>query len=85
MLDEEESKAGLTINTAKTKVMRSPFSSQQPVRCTLRRRDEHVYLGRLLDMENNFKPEFARRRRAAYDVPEDSIHDLCTSTLAEEH
>ncbi|EYC36035.1 hypothetical protein Y032_0942g3146 [Ancylostoma ceylanicum] len=68
-LDEEGSKAGLTINKTKTKVMRSAFSSQQLVLFQgVLHEDvsEYVYLGRLLNMENDIKPEIARRGRAGW-------------------
>ncbi|EYC04151.1 hypothetical protein Y032_0089g2248 [Ancylostoma ceylanicum] len=68
-LDEEGSKAGLTINTTKTKVMRSALSSLQPVLLQggpLEDVSEYVYLGRLLNMENDIKREIARRGRAGW-------------------
>ncbi|EPB66881.1 hypothetical protein ANCCEY_14030 [Ancylostoma ceylanicum] len=68
-LDEEGSKAGLAINTTKTKVMRSAFSSPQPVLLQdvlLEDVSENVYLDRLLDTENDIKPEIARRGRAGW-------------------
>ncbi|EYC26908.1 hypothetical protein Y032_0009g420 [Ancylostoma ceylanicum] len=68
-LDEKGSKAGLTISKTKTKVMRSAFSSPQPVLLrdvSLEEVSEYVYLGRLLNMENDIKPEIARRGRAGW-------------------
>ncbi|EPB80082.1 hypothetical protein ANCCEY_00770 [Ancylostoma ceylanicum] len=70
-LDEEGSKAGLTINPSKTKVMRSAFSSPQPVLLQgvpLEDVSEYVYLGRLLNMDNDIKPEIARRVRAGWSA-----------------
>ncbi|EPB74399.1 hypothetical protein ANCCEY_06520 [Ancylostoma ceylanicum] len=66
-LDEEGNKAGLTISTTKTKVMRSAFSSPHPVLLQgvpLDDVPEYVYLGRLHNMENDIKPEIARRQPA---------------------
>ncbi|EYC34231.1 hypothetical protein Y032_0001g315 [Ancylostoma ceylanicum] len=68
-LDEEGSKACLTMNMTKTKVMRSAFSSLQPVLLQgvpLEDVSEYVYLGRLLNMENDIKPEIAMRERAGW-------------------
>ncbi|EPB74532.1 hypothetical protein ANCCEY_06389 [Ancylostoma ceylanicum] len=68
-LDEEGSKAGLTLNMTKTKVMRSAFSSQQPLLLQgvlLEDVSEYVCLGRLLNMENDIKPEIARRGTAGW-------------------
>ncbi|EYC00990.1 hypothetical protein Y032_0111g235 [Ancylostoma ceylanicum] len=68
-LDEEGSKAGLTINKTKTKVTRGAFSSRQPVLfhgVLLEDVSEYVYLGRLLNMENDIKPEIERRGRAGW-------------------
>ncbi|EPB69524.1 hypothetical protein ANCCEY_11389 [Ancylostoma ceylanicum] len=68
-LDEKGSKAGLTINTTKTKVMRSAFSSPQPVLLQgvpLEAVSEYVYLARLLNMENGIKPEIERIGRAGW-------------------
>ncbi|EPB72036.1 hypothetical protein ANCCEY_08866 [Ancylostoma ceylanicum] len=52
----------------KTKVMRSAFSSRQPVllqEVPLENASDYVYLGRLLNMENDIKAEIAKRGRAA--------------------
>ncbi|EYC17830.1 hypothetical protein Y032_0029g1894 [Ancylostoma ceylanicum] len=68
-IDEEGSKAGLTINKTKTKFMRSAFSSRQPVLLQgvpLEDVREYVYLGRLLNMEYKIKPKIARRGRAGW-------------------
>ncbi|EYB91555.1 hypothetical protein Y032_0204g1871 [Ancylostoma ceylanicum] len=68
-LDEEGSKARLTINTTKTEVMRSAFSSQQSALLQgvpLEDGSECVYPGRLINMENDIKPEIARRGRAGW-------------------
>ncbi|EYC05138.1 hypothetical protein Y032_0084g1798 [Ancylostoma ceylanicum] len=80
-LDEEGSKAGLSINKTKTKVMRSAFSSRQPVilqGVPLEDVSEYVYLSRLLNMENDIKPEIARRGRsgwAAYNSIKSVLED----------
>ncbi|EYC14563.1 hypothetical protein Y032_0040g278 [Ancylostoma ceylanicum] len=80
-LDERGSKAGLTINTLKTKVMRSASSSQQPVllQCVhLEDVNRYVYLGRLLNMENDTRTEIARRGRAdwaAYNSTKSVLED----------
>ncbi|EPB65051.1 hypothetical protein ANCCEY_15886, partial [Ancylostoma ceylanicum] len=72
-LDEEGSKAGLTINT---------FSSRQPVllqSVLLEDVSEYVYLGHLLSMENDIKPEIARRERAgwaAYNSMKSILEDI---------
>ncbi|EPB75005.1 hypothetical protein ANCCEY_05924 [Ancylostoma ceylanicum] len=92
-LDEEGSKAGLSINKTKTKVMRSAFSSRQPVilqGVPLEDVSEYVYLSRLLNMENDIKPEIARRGRsgwAAYNSIKSKAIDNKTSgqTAAARH
>ncbi|EYC31508.1 hypothetical protein Y032_0004g2192 [Ancylostoma ceylanicum] len=68
-LHEEGSKAGFTSNKTKNKLMRSAFSSQQPVLLQgvpLEDVSEYVYLGRLLNMENDIKAKIARRGRAGW-------------------
>uniref|UniRef100_A0A8R1DED9 Reverse transcriptase domain-containing protein n=1 Tax=Caenorhabditis japonica TaxID=281687 RepID=A0A8R1DED9_CAEJA len=66
-------KVGLRMNTNKTKVMRNKFASQSPVNVTLNNVttcieevNEYVYLGRLLNHNNELEPELHRRRRAAW-------------------
>uniref|UniRef100_A0A8R1IG20 Reverse transcriptase domain-containing protein n=2 Tax=Caenorhabditis japonica TaxID=281687 RepID=A0A8R1IG20_CAEJA len=66
-------KVGLRMNTNKTKVMRNKFASQSPVNLTLNNVttcieevNEYVYLGRLLNHNNELEPELYRRRRAAW-------------------
>uniref|UniRef100_A0A8R1ISG9 Reverse transcriptase domain-containing protein n=1 Tax=Caenorhabditis japonica TaxID=281687 RepID=A0A8R1ISG9_CAEJA len=66
-------KVGLRMNTNKTKVMRNKFASQRPVNVTLNNVttrieevNEYVYLGRLLNHNNELEPELHRRRRAAW-------------------
>uniref|UniRef100_A0A8R1E941 Reverse transcriptase domain-containing protein n=1 Tax=Caenorhabditis japonica TaxID=281687 RepID=A0A8R1E941_CAEJA len=66
-------KVGLRMNTNKTKVMRNTFASQSPVNVTLNNVttcieevNEYVYLGRLLNHNNELEPELHRRRRAAW-------------------
>ncbi|EYB91985.1 hypothetical protein Y032_0199g1652 [Ancylostoma ceylanicum] len=81
-LDEEGSKAGITINTTKTKVMPSAFSSQQPVLLRgvpLEDVSEYVYLGCLLNMENDIKLEIAGRGRAGW-VTYNSIRSVLEDT-----
>uniref|UniRef100_A0A8R1I4C8 Reverse transcriptase domain-containing protein n=1 Tax=Caenorhabditis japonica TaxID=281687 RepID=A0A8R1I4C8_CAEJA len=72
-LDEMCGKVGLRMNTNKTKVMRKKFASQSPVNVTLNNVttcieevNEHVYLGRLLNHNNELEPELHRRRRTAW-------------------
>ncbi|EPB77701.1 hypothetical protein ANCCEY_03205 [Ancylostoma ceylanicum] len=81
-LDEEGSKARLTINTTKTEVMRSAFSSQQSALLQgvpLEDGSECVYPGRLINMENDIKPEIARRGRAGW-AAYNSIRRLAQSS-----
>uniref|UniRef100_A0A8R1EHF2 Reverse transcriptase domain-containing protein n=1 Tax=Caenorhabditis japonica TaxID=281687 RepID=A0A8R1EHF2_CAEJA len=66
-------KVGLRMNTNKTKVMRNKFASQSPVNVThnnvttcIEEVNEYVYLGRLLNHNNELEPELHRRRRAAW-------------------
>uniref|UniRef100_A0A8R1ELP2 Reverse transcriptase domain-containing protein n=1 Tax=Caenorhabditis japonica TaxID=281687 RepID=A0A8R1ELP2_CAEJA len=66
-------KVGLRMNTNKTKVMRNKFASQSPVNVTLNNVttcieevNEYVYLGRLLNHNNELEPELHRRRREAW-------------------
>uniref|UniRef100_A0A8R1EQC1 Reverse transcriptase domain-containing protein n=1 Tax=Caenorhabditis japonica TaxID=281687 RepID=A0A8R1EQC1_CAEJA len=66
-------KVGLRMNTNKTKFMRNKFASQSPVNVTLNNVttcieevNEYVYLGRLLNHNNELEPELHRRRRAAW-------------------
>uniref|UniRef100_A0A8R1E6N9 Reverse transcriptase domain-containing protein n=1 Tax=Caenorhabditis japonica TaxID=281687 RepID=A0A8R1E6N9_CAEJA len=72
-LAEMGGKVGLRMNTNKTKVMRNTFASQSPVNVTLNNVttcieevNEYVYLGRLLNHNNELEPELHRRRRAAW-------------------
>uniref|UniRef100_A0A8R1E7Y2 Reverse transcriptase domain-containing protein n=1 Tax=Caenorhabditis japonica TaxID=281687 RepID=A0A8R1E7Y2_CAEJA len=66
-------KVGLRMNTNKAKVMRNRFSSRSPVNVThnnvttcIEEVNEYVYLGRLLNHNNELEPELHRRRRAAW-------------------
>uniref|UniRef100_A0A8R1E8Y8 Reverse transcriptase domain-containing protein n=1 Tax=Caenorhabditis japonica TaxID=281687 RepID=A0A8R1E8Y8_CAEJA len=66
-------KVGLRMNTNKTKVMRNKFANQSPVNVThnnvttrIEKVNEYVYLGRLLNHNNELEPELHRRRRAAW-------------------
>uniref|UniRef100_A0A8R1E8D7 Uncharacterized protein n=1 Tax=Caenorhabditis japonica TaxID=281687 RepID=A0A8R1E8D7_CAEJA len=66
-------KVGFRMNTNNTKVMRNKFASQSPVNVThnnvtacFEEVNEYVYLGRLLNHNNELEPELHRRRRAAW-------------------
>uniref|UniRef100_A0A8R1IA27 Reverse transcriptase domain-containing protein n=1 Tax=Caenorhabditis japonica TaxID=281687 RepID=A0A8R1IA27_CAEJA len=66
-------KVGLRMNINKTKVMRNKFASKSPVNVThnnattcIEEVNEYVYLGRLLNHNNELEPELHRRRRAAW-------------------
>ncbi|WKY01105.1 hypothetical protein Q1695_015254 [Nippostrongylus brasiliensis] len=68
-LYEAGKEAGLTINTTKTKVLRNSFCSLEPVLLqgvALEDVKEYVYLGRLVNMKNDLKPEIERRKRAGW-------------------
>ncbi|VDL68855.1 unnamed protein product, partial [Nippostrongylus brasiliensis] len=68
-LHEAGKEAGLTINTTKTKVLRNSFCSLEPVLLqgvALEDVKEYVYLGRLVNMKNDLKPEIERRKRAGW-------------------
>ncbi|EYC03648.1 hypothetical protein Y032_0092g2538 [Ancylostoma ceylanicum] len=67
-LDEVGKEVGLQLNAKKTNVIRNRFADPSAVRLsqtTLEDIDEYVYLGRLINMTNDLKPEFIRRKRAA--------------------
>ncbi|EPB67914.1 hypothetical protein ANCCEY_12992 [Ancylostoma ceylanicum] len=68
-LDEVGRKVGLQLNAKKTKVMRNRFADPSAVRLsqtTLEDTEEYVYLGRLINMTNDLKPEITRRKGAAW-------------------
>uniref|UniRef100_A0A8R1E926 Uncharacterized protein n=1 Tax=Caenorhabditis japonica TaxID=281687 RepID=A0A8R1E926_CAEJA len=72
-LVEMRGKVGHRMNTNKTKVMINKFASQSPVNVThnnvttcIEEVNEYVYLGRLLNHNNELEPELHRRRRAAW-------------------
>ncbi|KAL6725780.1 hypothetical protein Aduo_007810 [Ancylostoma duodenale] len=68
-LNEEGRKLGLQLNAKKTKVMRNIFADSSAVllnQTTLEDTDEYVYLGRLINMGSDLKPEIIRRRRAPW-------------------
>ncbi|VDL69849.1 unnamed protein product [Nippostrongylus brasiliensis] len=68
-LDEAGKEAGLTINTTKTKVLRNSFCSSEPVLLegvALENVEEYFYLGRLVNMKYDLKPEIERRKRAGW-------------------
>uniref|UniRef100_A0A8R1E6D4 Reverse transcriptase domain-containing protein n=1 Tax=Caenorhabditis japonica TaxID=281687 RepID=A0A8R1E6D4_CAEJA len=60
-------KVGLQMNTNKTRVMRNKFASKSPVNIThnnatirIEELNEYVYLGRLLNQNNELEPELHR-------------------------
>ncbi|EYB85833.1 hypothetical protein Y032_0290g1548 [Ancylostoma ceylanicum] len=89
-LNEEGKKAGLHLNIAKTKVMRNRFADPSPIRlgqAILENTDEYVYLGRLINMDNNLKPEIVRRKRAAwaaYNTIKPAVSQMKNSKLKAE-
>ncbi|EPB77975.1 hypothetical protein ANCCEY_02961 [Ancylostoma ceylanicum] len=89
-LNEEGKKAGLHLNIAKTKVMRNRFADPSPIRlgqAILENTDEYVYLGRLINMDNNLRPEIIRRKRAAwaaYNTIKPAVSQMKNSKLKAE-
>ncbi|EYC08357.1 hypothetical protein Y032_0066g3719 [Ancylostoma ceylanicum] len=68
-LDKVGEKVGWQLNAKNTEVMRNRFADPSAVRLgqtTLEDTDEYVYLGRLINMTNDSKPEIIRRKRAAW-------------------
>ncbi|WKX88114.1 hypothetical protein Q1695_008048 [Nippostrongylus brasiliensis] len=68
-LHKEGANFGLTINMSKTKFMKNEFADENSVRVQgdpLEEVTEYVYLGRLLNMKNDLKPEILRRKKAGW-------------------
>ncbi|XGW15440.1 hypothetical protein V3C99_001145 [Haemonchus contortus] len=68
-LDDVSKAIGLTMNRSKTMVMRNEWADASPITLegtTLPFTDSHVYLGRLISMDNNLRAEIMRRRRCAW-------------------
>lgn len=68
-LDDVGRSIGLTMNRSKTEVMRNQWADQTPITLqgtALPEVDRYVYLGRMVSMDNDLKPEIGRRRGAAW-------------------
>ncbi|EPB67967.1 reverse transcriptase [Ancylostoma ceylanicum] len=70
-LEEVGKKVGLRLNAKKTKVMRNRFADPSAVRLgqtTHEVTDNYVYLGRLINMTDDLKPEIIRRKGGAWSA-----------------
>jgi hypothetical protein len=68
-LDRESRRVGLKMNIQKTKSMRNTFASPEDVTIgttPLEDVENYVYLGRLVTVKNELRPEIARRRKAGW-------------------
>jgi len=81
-LDRESRRVGLKMNIKKTKSMRNVFASPEDVTIgttPLEDVDNYIYLGRLVTVKNELRPEIARRRKAGW-AAFGSIKDVIDET-----
>lgn len=81
-LDRESQRVGLKMNIQKTKSMRNAFASPENViigTTPLEDVENYVYLGRLVTVKNELRPEIARRRNAGWAAFR-SIKDVIDET-----